>query len=28
VIVRTGMPSPAWDDGIIPNIVLRDLGLE
>ena len=26
VIVRTGMPSPNWDDGIIPNIVLRDLG--
>ena len=26
VIVRTGMPSPEWDDGIIPNIVLRDLG--
>ena len=26
VIVRTGMPSPAWDDGIMPNIVLRDLG--
>ncbi len=25
VIVRTGMPSPAWDDGVIPNIVLRDL---
>ncbi len=28
VIVRTGMPSPAWDDGIMPNIVLRDLGFE
>jgi CubicO group peptidase (beta-lactamase class C family) len=26
VIVRTGMPSPEWDDGILPNIVLRDLG--
>jgi CubicO group peptidase (beta-lactamase class C family) len=26
VIVRTGMPSPKWDDGVIPNIVLRDLG--
>ena len=26
VIVRTGMPSPAWDDGMMPNIVLRDLG--
>jgi CubicO group peptidase (beta-lactamase class C family) len=26
VIVRTGMRSPAWDDGVIPNIVLRDLG--
>ncbi len=26
VIVRTGMPSPTWDDGMIPNIVLRDLG--
>lgn len=26
VIVRTGMRSPQWDDGIIPNIVLRDLG--
>ncbi|NKB43062.1 MAG: serine hydrolase [Alphaproteobacteria bacterium] len=28
VIVRTGMSSSAWDDGIIPNIVLRDLGFE
>ena len=26
VIVRTGMPSPDWDDGVIPNIILRDLG--
>jgi len=26
VIVRTGMPSADWDDGILPNIVLRDLG--
>ena len=26
VIVRTGMASPDWDDGVIPNIVLRDLG--
>lgn len=26
VIVRTGMRSPEWDDGILPNIVLRDLG--
>ena len=26
VIVRTGMTSPDWDDGVIPNIVLRDLG--
>lgn len=26
VIVRTGMPSPEWDDGVLPNIVLRDLG--
>jgi CubicO group peptidase (beta-lactamase class C family) len=26
VIVRTGMPSPEWDDGILANIVLRDLG--
>ena len=26
VIVRTGMPSPHWDDGVIPNIILRDLG--
>lgn len=26
VIVRTGMRSAAWDDGVIPNIVLRDLG--
>ncbi len=26
VIVRTGMPSADWDDGVIPNIVLRDLG--
>ncbi len=25
-IVRTGMSSPDWDDGIIPNIILRDLG--
>ncbi len=25
VIVRTGLPSPAWDDGVMPNIVLRDL---
>lgn len=28
VIVRTGLPSPAWDDGIMPNIVLRDLQAE
>ena len=26
VIVRTGMPSGDWDDGVIPNIILRDLG--
>lgn len=26
VIVRTGKRSPHWDDGVIPNIVLRDLG--
>lgn len=26
VIIRTGMPSPDWDDGVLPNIVLRDLG--
>ena len=26
VIVRTGMASPHWDDGAIPNIILRDLG--
>ena len=26
VIVRTGMASMDWDDGAIPNIVLRDLG--
>lgn len=26
VIVRTGMNSPDWDDGVIPNIILRDLG--
>ena len=26
VIVRTGMPSPHWDDGVIPNIILRDFG--
>ena len=26
VLVRTGMPSPDWDDGVLPNIVLRDLG--
>ncbi|MCY3817008.1 MAG: serine hydrolase [Gammaproteobacteria bacterium] len=26
VIVRTGMTSPDWDDGVIPNIILRDLG--
>ncbi|MCY3941174.1 MAG: serine hydrolase [Gammaproteobacteria bacterium] len=26
VIVRTGMTSADWDDGVIPNIVLRDLG--
>lgn len=26
VIIRTGMPSQDWDDGIIPNIVLRDMG--
>ncbi len=26
VIVRTGMPSADWDDGVIPNIILRDLG--
>ena len=26
VIVRTGMPSMDWDDGVIPNIILRDLG--
>ena len=26
VIVRTGMTSPDWDDGVIPNILLRDLG--
>jgi CubicO group peptidase (beta-lactamase class C family) len=26
VIVRTGMRSAEWDDGVIPNIVLRDLG--
>jgi CubicO group peptidase (beta-lactamase class C family) len=25
VIVRTGLQSPAWDDGILPNIVLQDL---
>lgn len=28
VIVRTGMPSPDWDDGVLPNIVLRALGYE
>ena len=26
VIVRTGKRSPHWDGGVIPNIVLRDLG--
>lgn len=26
VIIRTGMPSPDWDDGVLPNIVLKDLG--
>ncbi|MXZ27310.1 MAG: serine hydrolase [Gammaproteobacteria bacterium] len=26
VIVRTGMAAPDWDDGVIPNIILRDLG--
>jgi CubicO group peptidase (beta-lactamase class C family) len=26
VIIRTGMPSPQWDDGVIPNLILRDLG--
>ncbi|MCY3988015.1 MAG: serine hydrolase [Gammaproteobacteria bacterium] len=26
VIVRTGMTSADWDDGVIPNIILRDLG--
>lgn len=26
VIVRTGMRSADWDDGVIPNIILRDLG--
>lgn len=26
VIVRTGMASPHWDDGVIPNIILHDLG--
>ncbi|MDG2319315.1 MAG: serine hydrolase [Rhodospirillaceae bacterium] len=26
VIIRTGMPSPQWDDGVIPNIILSDLG--
>ena len=26
VIIRTGMPSPQWDDGVIPNIILRDMG--
>ena len=26
VVVRTGMASPDWDDGVIPNIILRDLG--
>lgn len=26
VIVRTGMRSADWDDGILPNIALRDLG--
>lgn len=26
VIVRTGMASADWDDGVIPNIILRDLG--
>lgn len=26
VIVRTGMPSPDWDDAVLPNIVLRALG--
>ncbi len=26
VIVRTGMRSADWDDGVMPNIVLRDLG--
>lgn len=26
VIVRTGMSSADWDDGVIPNIILRDLG--
>lgn len=26
VLVRAGMPSPDWDDGVLPNIVLRDLG--
>lgn len=25
VIVRTGMPSPEFDDGVIPNIILRDM---
>ena len=25
VIVRTGMPSREWDDGVLPNIVLEDL---
>ncbi|MEQ8734836.1 MAG: serine hydrolase [Rhodospirillaceae bacterium] len=26
VIVRTGMPARDWDDGVVPNIILRDLG--
>lgn len=25
VIVRTGMPSPEFDDGVLPNVVLRDI---
>jgi CubicO group peptidase (beta-lactamase class C family) len=25
VIVRTGLPAPKWDDGVLPNIVLADL---
>jgi CubicO group peptidase (beta-lactamase class C family) len=28
VIVRTGLPSAAWDDGVMPNILLRDLQKE